>query len=619
MSTSFTRAKKHSSHKIPAFLSALLTLLGLPSLSQQSTLNSPVAPLKQQTTITSQVRQVLVDVVVTDRQNHPMGGLRREDFSLFEDGKSQQIAFFEAHNSGVTANLKLAPLPPLPPNTYMNAPTGYDDLPLNIILYDLLNTSVEQMPYGHTEVTKFLRNKPRGSRFAVFVLGNRLELLQGITDDERTLLAVMSRKEVRARPSVAYQASQEGHETSQQLSESGLVPPTSQGMLDRMQHLESVADKFLLEQRVNKTLEAFNQISEFVSGLPGRKNLIWLSGSFPINIFPGKDVTDPFGTSVNFGPQIRQTVERFTVGRIAVYPVDVRGLMVNAIYGASNNGIYRSPESFNAQHRQFEEELAAEHDTMEKIANDSGGHAFYDTNGLHQAISIGTEDGANYYTIAYSPTNKNFNGGVRWVRVALSRKGLHLAYRHSYVASDETTVPQSLRNVDLVNVAMRHGGPLFHDLVFEVHLAPKGLPEPATDIQIKELAKFPAFAAQNKWDEVKLQRYAVYYSLLRKSLTFAVSKSGNREDELEFLFTAFAEDGNTTIAEHTSAEEMYSLIDASRVRSGTLRAHQEIFVPVNATFLRFAVHDLVGNRWGSMEIRLPLTPEREVSASESTH
>ena len=141
-----------------------------------------------QATLKATVRQVLVDVVVTDRKNHPVTGLRQEDFSVLEDGKPQRIVYFEAHRPRVNAPSGKAPaLPGLPADTFANVPAANNQSPLNVLLYDLLNTRLTDQPFAHKEIVKFLHNRPEGSRFAIFVLGDRLHLLQGFTDDENSL------------------------------------------------------------------------------------------------------------------------------------------------------------------------------------------------------------------------------------------------------------------------------------------------------------------------------------------------------------------------------------------------------------------------------------------------
>src|ERR1700747_2937563 len=73
-------------------LFALLALAVLPAAAQQ-----------QGTTFHVDVPLVNVFVSVTDKAGAPIGGLEKEDFQLFENGKAQKIAVFERDTSAPLA------------------------------------------------------------------------------------------------------------------------------------------------------------------------------------------------------------------------------------------------------------------------------------------------------------------------------------------------------------------------------------------------------------------------------------------------------------------------------------------------------------------------------------
>lgn len=407
-----------------------------------------------QATIKTTVRQVLLDVVVTDGKNHPITGLQQDDFSIAEDGQPQRILFFEAHTASTDATAPKQPEMPAPPaNTFRNTSPVRGDLPLNVLLYDLLNTPLTDQPFAHNEIVKFLRNPPSGSRFAIFVLSDSLHLLQGFTDDEEQLVAAMNRKGAGPFSSPFYQGSQGTQGTLGAFSGDTI----SQSMLGSLQNMEAQSRRYFMERRVERTIGAFVEIGRFLSGLPGRKNLIWLSGSFPANLFPGTDPFDPFGASANFGPGLRQASDLLTVGQVAVYPVDIRGLTTDPFFDASNIVENPSPENVRRAHLNFILEIAAEQDTMDQVADDTGGHAFYNTNGLSQAIATSTEDGSNYYTLSYAPTNTKFDGRLRKIHIQLSHGRYHLAYRHSYLADDSVLKQNADFAPTVLEMALRRG------------------------------------------------------------------------------------------------------------------------------------------------------------------
>lgn len=81
---------------------------GLTLIAQITLTGSPIAHLgAQNTTLYVDVKLVNVFVGVTDRNGAIVGGLTRDDFSLTEDGRAQEIAVFE-RQSDMPLNLTLA-------------------------------------------------------------------------------------------------------------------------------------------------------------------------------------------------------------------------------------------------------------------------------------------------------------------------------------------------------------------------------------------------------------------------------------------------------------------------------------------------------------------------------
>jgi VWFA-related protein len=563
-----------------------------------------------QATIKTTVRQVLVDVVVTDRKNHPITGLQREDFYALEDGVPQRILYFEAHSPLADAPAeKSVERPNLPANTFANSSGANKYSPLNVLLYDLLNTPLTDQPFAHREIVRFLQNRTGGGRFAIFVLSDTLHLLQGFTDDERQLVAAMQGKEARPHSTLFYQASGDASNASEQFAEGAAFANDSaaQNMAGRLQHMEELSRRFFVERRIEKTIGAFAEIANFLSGLPGRKNLIWLSGSFPANIFPGNDPLDVFGAWAGNRRDLKQVADLLTVGQVAVYPVDIRGLTTDPFFDASAN--YRSPADFYREHMNFILQIAAEQDTMDQIAQDTGGHAFYNTNGLSDAIATSTEDGANYYTLSYAPSNTNFNGRLRKIRIHLIHSNYHLTYRHSYLADDRVMEQNAAHAPTMMQVALRRGAPLAQELSLRVHITPLGKPKPATKEEIAELAQYPAFASRKKGAVPKVQRYSIDYALEGSQISLETAGDSGPRARFEVLCGSYDAESRTMFA-YRSPLERVSEVTADEIRKEEFRMRHTVEIPSEAAWLRVAVHDLIGDRIGSVEIPLPLVPEK---------
>ncbi len=590
-------------------------LAGSPSFSQ----TNPTAPLPNppQTTIKTQVRQVLFDVVVSDSTNHPVSGLKRSDFVVTEDGVPQTILSFEPRAALAESHTHPAQsldLSHLPPNTFMNLDRASDDLPLNVILFDMLNTSITDQPFARSSVKKFILHQPAGQRYAIFVLADKLHLLQGVTGDQSQLLAALNSSAASPQTTALGRPNPDNVSPSTALGDSGLIPNFAgpQAMLDRLKHLEGLGDTYDLQRRVDLTIAAFAEIARFFRGVPGRKNLLWLSGSFPLSTVPGEDPVDPFSRAVDFSPALRNASTQLTLSRVAVYPVDIRGLTNAPSFDSANNRVY-TQSSLDTDRLDFSRTLSSEHATMDRVAEFTGGHAFYNTNGFEQALHQAILDGSSYYTLSYSPSNSKFDGRLRKIHVRVDRKNLRLAYRRTYFADDTSTVAHQLALAaqEKTAAALQRGAPPTEDLLFSVHASLSGVPSALTPAQISDLSRLPSFANFKNWDSLTMQSYQLDYALLRKQVTYRVFANGSRHAALQFLYAAYDADNALLSSGVWTGDQFLSASQRNLARTGMYRTRQLLDLPSNTSWLRIAVRDATDGRLGSLEISLPLrTPPK---------
>jgi VWFA-related protein len=140
------------------------------------------------------VRGVVVDVVVTDGQGRPVTGLTRDDFGVEEDKVPQPVRFFDVHGVAPVTDFVAPKIPRLPPNTFLNLAKAPGFGTPTVILYDALNTPLTQQAFGHQQVLSLIRHRRPGTQIAIFVLTDKLHLLQGFTEDTDLLAAALSSK-----------------------------------------------------------------------------------------------------------------------------------------------------------------------------------------------------------------------------------------------------------------------------------------------------------------------------------------------------------------------------------------------------------------------------------------
>ena len=78
----------------------------------------------------------------------------------------------------------------------------------------------------------------------------------------------------------------------------------------------------------------------------------------------------------------------------------------------------------------------SKHATMDMLAHDSGGRAFYNTNDLANVITEIGKSGADFYTLSYVPENAKMDGGFRNITVDVQGQKYTLSYRRGYFATD---------------------------------------------------------------------------------------------------------------------------------------------------------------------------------------
>ena len=415
-----------------------------PAQSQNRDKEQKPAPVYESATVLKSItRLVVLDVVATDKEG-AITDLKQDDFSILEDGKEQKIRVFNfqqphANPPGAAAVAAVKP----PENVFSNAARFSASSALNVLLLDALNTNLPHQAYVRDQMIRYLQKMPEGQPVAVYMLSTKLTLLQDFTDDPAVLKKVA--REIKSIVSPLQDNPAGGQEAEllpAGFADSGLVPAQ---MLNAMQSFEQERVAVQTDLRLTYTLNALSSISRALAGYPGRKNLIWISEAFPLTIDPNMDLTgNTFAGTRNYGPQIAEAADALMDAQIAMYPIDARGLEPSSMFEASNSGRDKFGRSMSRPGRMASAlstesaQLQNVHGAMQEMADRTGGKAFYNTNGIDGAIRKSIEDGSTYYTLAYYPENKNWNGKFRKIHVKVNRSGVKLRYRLGYYAVDPT-------------------------------------------------------------------------------------------------------------------------------------------------------------------------------------
>ena len=433
----------------------------------------PGAVYETATVLKAITRLVVVDVVATNGKGEAITDLKTEDFTLLEDGRQQPIRAFSLQKPAPEKAQNPEALQKLPDNITTNIPRYNVNNALNVILIDALNTTTGNQAYAREEMIKYLRTIPEGQPVAVYSLGRRLTLLQDFTSDPAALKKAAQNLKTEAS---RLQGSPTGGPPPQLLPtglvDAGLIP---QQLVMQMQRFQAEDTANMTDIRVSFTLEALGALARALAGYPGRKNLIWISEGFPLDINPDSALAASTTNTRNYSADIARVADNLIDAQVAVYPIDARGLVGSSVFDPQNTGVDEFGRSTGANGGRlgtaFNTESDARmstHATMQEVAEKTGGRAFYNRNDLDGAIRSSIADGSTYYTLAYYPENKDWNGKFRKIQLKTSRSGVKLRYRLGYYAVDPRSFASQTAKMQLAlfNQAMDIDFPISTGLKF---------------------------------------------------------------------------------------------------------------------------------------------------------
>src|SRR5690349_11745643 len=146
------------SGRVNLLASATCLLLAASGNAQPSTQPSAqedaTAAYKSAAVLRSTTRLVVVDVVATDSNGHPVGDLGIDDFALLEDNQPQKIRGFSFRQTSALNEVQQ----PANPKVFSNAPRYSGSSSLNVILLDALNAEFLSRTYARDELLKYLES-----------------------------------------------------------------------------------------------------------------------------------------------------------------------------------------------------------------------------------------------------------------------------------------------------------------------------------------------------------------------------------------------------------------------------------------------------------------------------
>lgn len=369
--------------------------------------------------IRAETRLVQVEVIAQDKKGSPILGLKKEDFTLLDGDKPQKIAFFAAN----------APAPPAPHSLPANVFTNRSDLKGQepgatiVILFDALNTSFFDQAYARQHIERFLGSVKPQDRVAIFALTTQLVPLHDFTEDGASLQSAVDRFSPRLLAS--FDASHPSNFPA--------LPgdPSGNSIENRFKNATGEIADFHTINRFRLTYAAVQDIANYVADIPGRKSLIWVSDGIPLQI--GSDrIGVPDRDNLSFASGLDGLGRVLNRVNMAIYPVDAHGVEIAA-------------SAFFMRQNQ--------RDSFRRLADNTGGKAFYGTNDVAGAIESAVEDGRYTYTLGYYPDHGVWDGKFREIKITAAVPDSRLRYRRGYFANPQRSSGDTLTKIDLADAA----------------------------------------------------------------------------------------------------------------------------------------------------------------------
>jgi VWFA-related protein len=411
--------------KIAAIACAsLLWQFGAPSFAQQAQppppppqaptdAQSPVKPPASSIRVTSEL--VLANVVVRDKKGNLVRDLKKEDFTLYEDGKKQQISTFDFENvdqletagaaeqtaTGEAAAETTGPAGVLKKSTApaMNA----RDRRVIVLFFDFSAMEPDQIDRCVDSAKKYINAQMRPADIVALVsLSTNMRVDLDFTDDKPKILSVLS----------SYSSdSGQGFAMGDTGSAEGTAETGGSFTPDDTDYNTFSADWKLLA--LQSTMQALGKIQQ-------KKSLIYFSNGIS-------------QTGTDNQSALRAATAAAVKNNVSIYPVDVRGLQAFPPGGEAQSASLHGQSAYNGNAVLNDlNNNAASQETLSTLAADTGGKAFFDTNDFSGVFTQVQKDSSAYYVLGFTSTNPLKDGHYRRLKVVVDRADVKLEFRPGY-------------------------------------------------------------------------------------------------------------------------------------------------------------------------------------------
>ena len=356
---------------------------------------------------------VLTNVVARDAKTGELvRGLKQSDFSVYENGKRQEISSFDYESVEMAKPLNEATVVGLASGSSgtgnkavaVARPEDLRNHRLIVMFFDLTSMQPEDLDRAVDAARTFLKTKMQPADLVALVsLGDSLRVDQDFTADKDAL----------AREVGIYNGTEAQGYAQGANANSNQVEDTTGYTPDESEYNDLNTDRELFALRaIAKSLEKITE----------RKSLLYFSGGI------SRD-------GIENQASLRAAINSAVRANLAVYSVDTRGLQAVSPLGDASTGSLRGAGAYTGASLQNNmNQNFATQEVMATLSSDTGGKAFFDNNDFAPAFAQVQRDTSEYYAIGFHSSNPVRDGKYRRLSIKVNRPGIKLEYRPGYYA-----------------------------------------------------------------------------------------------------------------------------------------------------------------------------------------
>jgi len=428
---------------------------------------------------------VQVDAVVADKSDQVIPDLKLADFSLYENGKRQELKFVEFVGADSKARVD---------GNVAAAVSGDSDIARNLsatevhrvfaFIVDDLTIPAADMSTVRSVLSDFVDKRMGADDLVaiVRVIGGT-GLLQQFTSDKQLLHRAIEQLKPSMHPYSAFN-DLTGLDRSDPMDFMGgggggevgsKITPAKPSVATTIDD-EVTLDGYTRGSRALFTLTVAGNVIDSMRSLPGRKNMVLFSGGLPIFESNQSQVsidgapitvqeTSSLSTGVNY--LLRLLTDRASRAGVAINTMDVRGLKASrgvSSFTDPGNEAKSGLGRFDSGGATFGRapdlaifdntglDTLTGHQGLEALSDATGGVSVANTNdfgeGLDRVLAR-----SSYYVLAYKPTEP-FDGKFHKLQIKVDRPGAKVYTRVGYVAKADATDKPLTKEQAIVRAAM---------------------------------------------------------------------------------------------------------------------------------------------------------------------